>query len=247
MTVLARADRRLVLRLALGLAAAVVLGVPFLLLALLVRANWSPLIQLDTSVADRMHAIALDQHWLVTLLKAISDVFDPITFRVVATVVAVLLFWRGRRRLAIWTLVDDLGGRAARRAAQGRGRPGPAGPGRRGRHRPGRSFPSGHALTSTVGCAVLLLLVTPLLRRPWRVVAIVAAILIPLVVAFARVGLGVHYLSDVIAGELLGLGWVVLTAAAFEAWRRDVGLPPSPPTEAEPELGGLDVAQPSSG
>jgi len=245
-TVLARADRRLVLRLVLGLAAAVVLGVPFLLLALLVRANWSPLIQLDTSVAERMHAIALDQHWLVTLLKAISDVFDPITFRVVTTAVAVLLFWRGRRRLAIWTLVTIWGAAllgVLLKVVVDRARPDLVDAVATA---PGRSFPSGHALTSTVGCAVLLLLVTPLLRRPWRVVAIVAAILIPLVVAFARVGLGVHYLSDVVAGELLGLGWVVLTAAAFEAWRRDVGLPPSPPTEAEPELGG-NVPEPSSG
>jgi undecaprenyl-diphosphatase len=236
----------LVLRLALGLAAAVVLGVPFLLLALLVRSNWSPLIQLDTSVADRMHAIALDQHWLVTLLKAISDVFDPITFRVVTTALAVLLFWRGRRRLAIWTLVTIWGAAllgVLLKVVVGRARPDLVDAVATA---PGRSFPSGHALTSTVGCAVLLLLVTPLLRRRWRVVAIVAAILIPLVVAFARVGLGVHYLSDVVAGELLGLGWVVLTAAAFEAWRRDVGLAPSPPTEAEPELGGT-VPEPSSG
>lgn len=243
---LARADRRLVLRLALGLAAAVVLGVPFLLLALLVRANWSPLVQLDVSVAERMHAIALDQHWLVTLLKAISDVFDPITFRVVTTAVAVLLFWRGRRRLAIWTLVTIWGAAllgVLLKVVVDRARPDLVDAVATA---PGRSFPSGHALTSTVGCAVLLLLVTPLLRRRWRVVAIVAAILIPLVVAFARVGLGVHYLSDVVAGELLGLGWVVLTASAFEAWRRDVGLPPAAPTEAEPELGG-NVPEPSSG
>ena len=246
MTVLARADRRLVSRLALGLAAAVVLGVPFLLLALLVRANWSPLVQLDVSGAERMHAIALDQHWLVTLLKAISDVFDPITFRVVATAVAVLLFWRGRRRLAIWTLVTIWGAAllgVLLKVVVDRARPDLVDAVATA---PGRSFPSGHALTSTVGCAVLLLLVTPLLRRRWRVVAIVAAILIPLVVAFARVGLGVHYLSDVVAGELLGLGWIVLTAAAFEAWRRDVGLPPAPPTEAEPELGD-NVPEPSSG
>jgi undecaprenyl-diphosphatase len=84
-------------------------------------------------------------------------------------------------------------------------------------------------------------------------VAIAVAILIPLVVAFARVGLGVHYLSDVVAGGLLGLGWVVVTTAAFEAWRRDVGLPPAPPTEAEPEMAddvpepGDGVRQPSSG
>jgi undecaprenyl-diphosphatase len=245
----------LVLRLALGLAAAVVLGVPFLLLALLVRDNWSPLIQLDTSVANRMHTIALQHHWLVTLLKGISNVFDPITFRVVTTAVAVLLFWRGRRRLATWTLVTIWGAAllgVLLKVGVGRARPDLVDAVATA---PGRSFPSGHALTSMVGCAVLLLLVTPLLRRPWRAVAFAVAILVPPVVAFARVGLGVHYLSDVVAGELLGLGWVVLTAAAFEAWRRDVGLPPAPPTEAEPELGdnvpepepGDDVPEPSSG
>jgi membrane-associated phospholipid phosphatase len=236
-TVLARADRRLVLRLALGLAAAVALGVPFLLLALLVRANWSPLIELDTSVANRMHAIALDHHWLVTLLKVISDVFDPITFRVITTAAAALLLWRGRRRLAMWVLVTIWGAAllgVVLKIVVDRTRPDLVDAVATA---PGRSFPSGHALTSTVGCAVLLLLVMPLLRRPWRAVAVVVAVLVPLVVGFARIGLGVHYLSDVVAGELLGLGWVVFTAAVFEAWRRDVGLPPSPPTEAEPEIG----------
>jgi len=251
---LARADRRLMVRLSLGLAAAVVLGVPFLLLALLVRDNWSPLVRLDTSVADRMHVVALHDHWLVTLLKTISDVFDPITFRVVTTVVAVLLFWRRRPRLAIWTLVTIWGAAlfgVLLKAAVGRARPDLLDAVATA---PGRSFPSGHALTSMVGCAVLLLLVTPLLGRRWRAVAIAVAILIPIVVAFARVGLGVHYLSDVVAGGLLGLGWVVVTAAAFEAWRRDVGLPPSPPSEAEPEVGEHvpepepgDVPDPSSG
>jgi undecaprenyl-diphosphatase len=244
--VFARADRRLVLRLALGLAAAIVVGVPFLLLALLVRDNWSPLVDLDTTVANRMHVIALAHHWLVILLKAISDVFDPITFRVVTTILAVLLFWRGRRRLAIWTLVTIWGAAllgVVLKVVVDRARPDLVDAVATA---PGRSFPSGHALTSMVGCAVLLLLVTPLLSRRWRAVAIVLAIVVPLVVAFARVGLGVHYLSDVVAGMLLGLGWVALTAAAFAAWRRDLGLPPSRPTEAEPELG-TDEPEPEPG
>jgi membrane-associated phospholipid phosphatase len=201
-TLLARADRRLVLRLALGLAAVILLGVPFLLLALLVRATWSPLFDLDTSVAGRRLALwTLVTVWGAALLGLLLKVLV------------------GRARPDLIDAVATA---------------------------PGRSFPSGHALTSTVGCAVLLLLVSPLLRRPWRGIAIAVAVLIPLVVGFARIGLGVHFLSDVVAGQLLGLGWVAVTAAAFEAWRRDVGLPPSPPTEAEPELG-QNVPEPSSG
>jgi membrane-associated phospholipid phosphatase len=245
-TVLARADRRLILRLALALAAAVALGVPFLLLALLVRAKWSPLLDLDTTVANRLHAVAVRNDWLVTLLKVVSNVFDPITFRVVATGAAAALLWRGRHRLAAWTLVTIWGAALLGlllKLAVGRARPDLVDAVATA---PGRSFPSGHALTSTVGSAVLLLLVTPLLRRSWRPVAVAVAIAIPLVVGFARIGLGVHYLSDVVAGELFGLAWVAVTAAAFQAWRRDVGLPPSAPTEAEPELG-EHVPEPSGG
>jgi membrane-associated phospholipid phosphatase len=243
-TVLTRADRRLTLRLGLGLLALIVLGAPFLLLALLVRADWGPLIDLDTGVATRLHTVALHNAWLVTLLKALSDVFDPIVFRVVTTVAALLLFWKGRRRLAVWTLVTMWGAGLLGlllKIAVGRARPDLVDAVATA---PGRSFPSGHALNSVVGSAVLLLLVTPLLGRSWRRVALAVAVVVPLAVGFARIGLGVHYLSDVVAGELLGLGWVLITAAAFEAWRRDVGLPPSEPTEAEPELG-ADVPEPS--
>jgi membrane-associated phospholipid phosphatase len=242
--VFTRADRRLALRLALGLAATFGLGVPFVLLALLVRANWDPLIRLDTAVADRLHAVALDHPGLVDLLTGISNVFDPITFRVIATAAAALLLWKRRRRLAAWTLVTIWGAALLGlllKLVVGRARPDLVDAVATA---PGRSFPSGHALTSMVGTAVLLLLVTPLVRRSWRPVVLAVAVLIPLAVGFARIGLGVHYLSDVVAGEVLGLAWVIVTAAVFEAWRRDVGLPPSAPTEVEPELG-ADVPEPS--
>jgi membrane-associated phospholipid phosphatase len=103
---------------------------------------------------------------------------------------------------------------------------------------PGRSFPSGHALNSLVGCGVLLLVLSPLLASVWRRVARAAAGLIVLLVGFARVGLGVHYLTDVVAGWTIGAAWLLVTAAIFEAWRRDVGLRPVPvhELEAEPEI-----------
>ena len=38
-------------------------------------------------------------------------------------------------------------------------------------------------------------------------------------------GLGVHFVSDVLAGWLIGLGWLAVTVAAFESWRRASGRP----------------------
>jgi undecaprenyl-diphosphatase len=55
-------------------------------------------------------------------------------------------------------------------------------------------------------------------------------------VGFTRVALGVHYVSDVLAGWLLGLAWLGATAYAFRLWRREVGKPVPPITEGiEPE------------
>ncbi len=246
MTVLTRADRRLTLRLALGLIAAAGVGAGFLLLTLLVRAKWDPLLDLDSWVADRLHGVAVRHRWFVDLLKALSDVFDPIVFRVVATVVALVLLWRRRQRLASWTLVTIWGAALLGwlfKIVVDRTRPDLVDAVAAA---PGRSFPSGHALTSTVGCAVLLLLVMPLLRGRRRAAAVAVAVAIPLAVGFARIGLGVHYLSDVVAGELLGLAWVSITAAVFRAWRRDVGLPDGPRTEVEPELA-EDRPEPTTG
>ena len=88
-----------------------------------------------------------------------------------------------------------------------------------------------------VGCAVLLLLVTPLLRRRWRAVAIAVAILIPLVgrVRPGRAGRALPFRRGRRRAARAGLGRRSPRPRS-EAWRRDVGLPPSPPTEAEPEL-----------
>ena len=246
MTRVERADRRLGLRLALALVATFGLGVPFMLLALLVRARWEPLIGLDTVVADGLHRVALRSAWLVDMLKMLSTVFDPVVFRVVLTLAALWLLRVGRRRLAVWTLVTVWGAALlgwGLKIAVARARPDLVDAVATA---PGRSFPSGHALGSTVGAAVLLLLVMPLLRRAFRGVALAVAVLVPLVVAFARVGLGVHYLTDVTAGLVLGVAWVTATSAVFEWWRRDVGLPPSPATEAEPELS-TGVPEPRAG
>ena len=87
------------------------------------------------------------------------------------------------------------------------------------------SFPSGHALGASIGCCVLLLLTLRLLPRRGRVAAVLAAVLVVGAVAVARVVLGVHFVSDVLAGITLGIAWVAVTTWAYAAWRRETGQP----------------------
>jgi len=67
------------------------------------------------------------------------------------------------------------------------------------------SFPSGHAM-DTAALAAALFFTTPRHRRKWWVVAPLFA----LSVGWARMYLGVHYPSDVLAGWSSAVGWVLL-------------------------------------
>jgi membrane-associated phospholipid phosphatase len=231
------ADRRLQVRLLVALVATAALGVPFLLLALLVRSNFPPLRDLDLAVARELNEVARGSAGLVDALQVIARVGDPNVFRAAAAVLLVWLLVRRRFRLALWTVVATAGGALlglVLKLVVGRTRPVLDEP---VAHAAGLSFPSGHALNSVVGAGVLLLVLGPLLSARARRVAWAAGVLVVLVIGFDRVALGVHYLSDVVAGWVIGAAWIAVTAAAFETWRREVGLPPSPTLQAEPELG----------
>ena len=55
-------------------------------------------------------------------------------------------------------------------------------------------------------------------------------------IGFSRIALGVHYLSDVIGGIVLGAAWLLAMTAAFSAWRRAERKPAvQPDTGLEPE------------
>jgi undecaprenyl-diphosphatase len=86
-----------------------------------------------------------------------------------------------------------------------------------GAHLQSLSYPSGHASGIATSVVVGLVLAWPLLtargRRLWLAVGVVVIV----VVGFSRMWLGVHYLSDVVAGWSLGLAWALLTAVLFGA------------------------------
>jgi len=228
---LSAADERFGLRLGVGLVGVFVAAAVFGLLLFLVRGGWMPLRIFDTGVAQTFSRIDTSHPGLVWTAEAVSNVFDPNVFRVVLTLIALVYLVRGERRHAAWLVVTVFGGAAlgvVLKVVVGRARPVLPDPVSTAA---GLSFPSGHALGASIGCCLLLLLTLRFLSRRGRIAAVVAAALIVGAVALARVVLGVHFVSDVVAGIMLGIAWVAVTTWAYVAWRRETGQPVERPTE----------------
>ena len=76
----------------------------------------------------------------------------------------------------------------------------------------------------------------PVLPRRWRPVALGAVVLLVLSIGMSRLFLGVHFVSDVVGGFVLGLAWLAASTAAFSIWRTEMGKKPVDVTQGvEPE------------
>lgn len=84
------------------------------------------------------------------------------------------------------------------------------------------SFPSGHVAASTIFYGLGVVWVFGRTRAcHWRVLAVTAAALALMLVAFSRMYLGVHYLSDVVAAFAESVAWLALCLSALAAfWRK---------------------------
>ncbi|MBX0333977.1 phosphatase PAP2 family protein [Pontibacter sp. HSC-14F20] len=79
------------------------------------------------------------------------------------------------------------------------------------------SFPSGHATTSIALWGILAYFgYRHLHRRRSRNIVLAGAGALILLIGFSRIYLGVHFLSDVLAGFLLGAMWVLLGISIVE-------------------------------
>ncbi|MBC8646466.1 MAG: phosphatase PAP2 family protein [Thermoanaerobaculia bacterium] len=93
------------------------------------------------------------------------------------------------------------------------------------------AFPSGHAAMSTVFYGGAAAVVFHLSRRPnVRLASFLAAAAIITAVAISRVYLGAHWLTDVLAGILVGVFWIAVCATGTEyfARRRALRAGPAP-------------------
>jgi undecaprenyl-diphosphatase len=225
------------LRVTLFALALVLVGIPFGLLLDQVKSN-GPLVKLDTSAANHLHGWVAAHPGVEETFRVLSFLGSPPWFYLLLGSAAVFWWFRGgHRRLSIYLLVTGLMGGAvdtAVKIAVNRDRPSLEDPIATAH---GKSFPSGHTMLSTYGYGALLLSFLPLIPRRWRGVAIGAWLLMVASIGFARLGLGVHYISDVLGGFVLGLAWLVAATAAFSIWRVERGKPAVEPTKGlEPEV-----------
>jgi membrane-associated phospholipid phosphatase len=223
------------LRLTLFAIALTLVAIPFGLLLHQVMTD-GPLTKYDTALAKDLHELVRDSDAASGALHGISFLGKPIWLTFVIGAPALWLFWRGSKRLAIYLVATSItGGIVDTIVKLAVGRPRPV------LDEPlaeafGKSFPSGHSMSSMVCYGALLLAFLPIIPRRGRPLAFAVTGLLIFSIGISRLGLGVHFLSDVLGGFVLGAAWLIAATAAFSIWRVERGRPEVHVTEGvEPE------------
>ena len=219
------AIERFGLRLVLIAGGLLLAAVPLLILLILVRSSWGPLHRLDFTVAASLNVYISRHLGEVKWWQAVSIAVGPTVLRVAAGIAAVVLWFRGRRRAALLVVVTTAGAAVlsgVTKALVHRVRPIVNHPVDRAG---GGSFPSGHALTSIVVLGLAVVILRPMLSGGWRTLVTVTAALLVVGVGFSRLILGVHYVSDVIGGWIIGIAWLLIVIGAVHT---AAAVPPGP-------------------
>lgn len=189
----------------------------------LVVAPWRPLLALDRGVTEAVQDLVADRPAVATVMQTVTYLGDGETWWALLSVTTLYLLLRGRHRLAWFVAVTGAGGgllNLAVKSGVGRVRPELAEP---VSYASGFAFPSGHTMNSAIGLSVLLVVLLPHVPDRWRVPAVVAGAVVALAVGSSRVILGVHWASDVVAGWLLSLAWVLVMVVLFRPRHRGPG------------------------
>lgn len=153
--------------------------------------------------------------WLDQLVVTLTNIGSPVVLYFVAAVTGFLLIRAGRRRGAFLVLMGVIGAGCLNIVLKLLIR----------RQRPdfwyliqetSYSFPSGHAAVSAAFAAVVIILFW---NTAWRRFVFVLAVMGALTIGLTRLYLGVHYTTDVLAGWLVGVLWVLWVQRAAHWYR----------------------------
>lgn len=204
------------------------------LLAVMVRSAWSPLLSTDHDVGRWPQRITYDHHAVFVWWLWIGRFFGTLAMSAY-TVLAGAALWLKHRRAALWVVGVMLVAGAANTLLKLL----------IARHRPvfrhpvevltSYSFPSGHSSGIAAAAGVTVVLVLMLVRRRGaRRLVLVVAVALALLVGADRIFLGVHDLSDVLGGYLLGIGVVLLGLAVYDPRPRSIAAVMQPLPEVLP-------------
>ncbi|WP_330474930.1 phosphatase PAP2 family protein [Terrabacter sp. C0L_2] len=173
----------------------------------------------DQPVLDA--AITLRSPGLDSAVTAFTDVGGPVGMPILALVAVAVITWRRRRWTPVVLMLIAAAGSLAMTIV---------GKGFVDRARPpadlavpplevSASFPSGHTLNATVLTTVIVYLVLIETTAAWqRTLTITLGTLFVLAMGLSRVFLGHHWLTDVLAGWLIGLAWALAVITAHRLW-----------------------------
>jgi len=217
----AAASRRAELALRLGVGAGVLIAAAWLFGAIAQDVvTGDRLTVVDVQLAQWLGAHVTPQ--LTRWMLLVTDLHSTVAVSCYAAIVAASLAWRRQWRHVLTVFVCVAGGltlNVLMKLAFHRVRPVLDDP---LLTLTSYSFPSGHVAGSTLMYGLIVAAVfARTRRRAWRLLALAAAAACIALVAFTRMYLGVHYLSDVAAAFAEGVAWLALCFSALEVfWRR---------------------------
>jgi undecaprenyl-diphosphatase len=173
----------------------------------------------DERLAVWLHGRATEP--LTDVFRAITRLGNFITLLAV-TLVAVVIFWRRRERIdAAFVALAALGAQVLSTGMKlGFRRDRPFFPDPLATEST-FSFPSGHALVSlAVYGSIALVLARRLSSHTQRALLLGATALFVIAIGFSRLYLGVHFLSDVLAGYAAGAAWLAFLYVVLEVRAR---------------------------
>ena len=207
----------------------------FAVLAVLVRTGWGPLLSLDDTLGRWPESFTREHHGVYLFWHYLARATDTLPETIATIVAGIALAAKLYRRAAIWTVgVMATVGLSTFLLKQ-----------LVGRDRPvwedpvevlnSFSFPSGHSSGIAGAMGVTIVLTRMLVRRRGvRRFVVGLAMTLFVLVGLDRVFLGVHNVSDVLAGYLLGAGIVLVSLALFDPTPRSIARDQAPLPEAVP-------------
>jgi len=173
-----------------------------------------PIVRLDRRLAGWLHEHATGPR--TEFFEGVTALGNAVTLLVVSAGAAALLLARGRRADALLVGLSLAGAEALTfglKLGFRRERPFFADP---LAQESTFSFPSGHAMVSmAVYGALAFVLARGSTAWVTRAAVLAGATALVLLIGFSRLYLGVHYLSDVLAGLTAGLAWLVVCILAI--------------------------------